>query len=162
MFYVDYGTVSVTYKSDIRFLDKQFAAQPVFALRGCLDRVRPKNGIWTYKSMEDFLQRLKEFFTVPILGKATLMNFPVSLIYFIILSYIELHRRNIVEMKDQQKRSLQGKDKLLHFSELFFFTLLVCHQTFNRINIHKEYDMTARKSKTWEIQTSRSFLLVFF
>lgn len=79
MFYVDYGTVSVAFKADIRFLDKQFSVQPAFALRGCLDRVRPINGTWTYKAMDDFLERLKEFFMVPMLGKATILNLSVSL-----------------------------------------------------------------------------------
>lgn len=77
MFYVDYGTVSETFKKDIRFLDKQFAAQPAFALRGCLDRIRPNDGVWTYQAMECFSNALKEFFVVPMLGKATLLNLPV-------------------------------------------------------------------------------------
>lgn len=82
MFFVDYGTVSKTYKTDIRFLDKQFANQPAYALRGCLDRVRPNDGIWTYEAMNDFVDRVKDFFAVAVLGKATLLNLPVSLMIF--------------------------------------------------------------------------------
>lgn len=78
VFYVDYGTVSEAYKKDTRFLDIRFAAEPAFALRGCMDRVRPNDGIWTLKAMDDFLERLKDYFTVPILAKVTLLNLPVS------------------------------------------------------------------------------------
>lgn len=82
MFYVDYGTVSETYKKDVRFLDKQFATQPAYALRGCLDRVRPNDGIWTYEAMLEFLDRLKDFFLVEILGKVTLLNLLVCFAIF--------------------------------------------------------------------------------
>lgn len=89
VFYVDYGTVSEAFKKDIRFLDKQFATQPAFAIRGCLDRVRPNDSVWTFHAMEIFENALKEFFTVPMLGKVTLLNLPVCIFLF---SKICVHR----------------------------------------------------------------------
>lgn len=85
VFYVDYGTVGEVFKKDVRFLHKNFSNRPALAFRGCLDRVRPNDGLWTFEAMDAFNVRLEQFANVPILAKITAVNAPVSntmLIFF--------------------------------------------------------------------------------
>lgn len=79
MFYVDYGTVAEVAKKNVRFLAKNFSKQPCYALRGCLDRVKPNDGIWSIEAMNEFEKRLHEFFSIAILAKVTAINAAVSI-----------------------------------------------------------------------------------
>lgn len=74
VFYIDYGTIAEVAKENIRFLEKSFSKPPSFAVRGCLDRVKPNRGIWSLDAMVEFNQRLEAFFSLPILAKVTGIN----------------------------------------------------------------------------------------
>lgn len=78
VFYVDFGTVGEIFKRDVRFLGKQFAKHPAFAMRGCLDHIRPNDGIWTLEAMVAFNEHVQKFSEVGVLAKVTNVNSPVS------------------------------------------------------------------------------------
>lgn len=78
IFYVDYGTVAEVPKKDVRFLHKRYSTDPIFAHRGCLDKCKPNNGIWTFEAMNAFTQRLIEHYDKPIMAKVTNINAQVK------------------------------------------------------------------------------------
>lgn len=82
MLYVDYGTVGEVEKKEVRFLHKRFSQDPVYAHRGCLDRCKPNDGIWSLEAMEKFTQHLSEFFAIPIMAKVTNINSEVRTLQF--------------------------------------------------------------------------------
>lgn len=58
MFFVDYGTVSEVRNVDLFYLHKKFAKRSMQAIRCCLDKIQPKDGLWTIdalKCMQDFV-----------------------------------------------------------------------------------------------------------
>lgn len=75
---MDFGTVGEVFKKDVRFLGKQFAKHSAFAMRGCLDNIRPNDGIWTLKSMNAFNDHVGKFGECGVLAKVTNVNSPVS------------------------------------------------------------------------------------
>lgn len=94
MFYVDYGTIGEVENKNVRFLHKRFSQDPIFANRGCLDRCKPNNGIWSLEAMEAFSQRLLEYFEIPMLAKVTNVNaevrfFPFSWYRYSSILYID-------------------------------------------------------------------------
>lgn len=78
MFYVDYGTVGHVEKKKVRFLMKEFSKDPIYALRGCLDSVKPNEGIWTLEAMTEFTNYLEPYCSVTMLTKVTAVNAAVS------------------------------------------------------------------------------------
>lgn len=60
MFYVDYGTVDEVLNKNVRFLLKEFSRLPALVTRGCLDRIRPKEGVWTLQAMEFFMNKVMD------------------------------------------------------------------------------------------------------
>lgn len=51
---MDTGYVIEALSNDIRYLWKEFSKLPAQAIRGTLDFVQPKNGIWTHNTNTEF------------------------------------------------------------------------------------------------------------
>lgn len=75
---MDYGTVSEIPKENVRFLYKEYSKYPAYAHRGCLDKCKPIYGIWTMQAMDEFIERVKQFYEVAVLANVTHLNLPVS------------------------------------------------------------------------------------
>lgn len=75
---MDFGNVEEVNKKDVRYLAKRFAIHPAFALRGCLDYVRPVDGTWTFEAMERFYDHIRSFPGARFLAKVTNLNLIVS------------------------------------------------------------------------------------
>lgn len=72
---MDYGTVSEVLKDGIRFLSKQFSQLPAMATRGCIDRIRPKEGVWTLPAMNYFTKKMEEYSVgTTLLARITAIN----------------------------------------------------------------------------------------
>lgn len=76
VFGVDFGTTTEVKIKNLRFLHKKFAKDPIQALRGCLDCIRPANGIWVWETIEYFVETALE---IPLNGTVTAVNDEVSL-----------------------------------------------------------------------------------
>lgn len=72
-------------KADVRFLSKQFSRAPALANRGCIDRIRPRNGTWTIQAIKDFMEQIFEFMETPLLARITAVNKAVISYHFIAL-----------------------------------------------------------------------------
>lgn len=55
---MDYGTVAEVFKDKIRFLSKEFAKFPALSVRGCLDNIRPREGVWSLNAIESFMLKV--------------------------------------------------------------------------------------------------------
>ncbi|XP_031629248.1 uncharacterized protein LOC116344710 [Contarinia nasturtii] len=82
VFYVDYGTLDEVEKKNVRFLNKRFSKSPIYAHRGCLDRCKPNDGIWTFEAMNVFEQRMNVFKDTVVLVKLTNVNVQEKTLYF--------------------------------------------------------------------------------
>lgn len=65
---MDYGTVDEVLKDRVRFLSKEFAHLPPLSVRGCLDHVRPKDGVWTLNALEAFMLKVVKADATPTLA----------------------------------------------------------------------------------------------
>lgn len=54
VFYFDYGTVDEVLAKDTRLMRKQFVQLLPQAFRGCLDNIRPTDGLWTREATLNF------------------------------------------------------------------------------------------------------------
>lgn len=52
---MDYGTVDEVTGDQVKFLDKKFLAEPPQAIRGCLDNVIPRSGLWAREAAHFFI-----------------------------------------------------------------------------------------------------------
>ncbi|XP_055310115.1 uncharacterized protein LOC129573532 [Sitodiplosis mosellana] len=115
--YVDYGTVGEVEKKAVRFLHKRFSQDPIYAHRGCLDKCKPNDGIWTLKAMEAFTQRLIEFFTLPIMAKVMNVNVEEKTSYLDLIDTTGVIDRSISDWLIENNFAYPTKKLLLDFTK---------------------------------------------